>query len=543
MTTPLDLEVTRRYSAAQQELRDKLGAVAKREWAKLPSYNEANIPAFIEAMTAPTDLVRGQTSTLSAGYLNHFTGSRTLPSDLKEIDAETWRQPFMSTWSALASGETYEAAVAAGEDRAVGTMGDIVTETARETTEGIGGGEPAIIGWDWVAEPDACPWCIERAGVTWDSTEQDVFSQSHDNCRCDITPVTADSAPGQELNAENPDVQGDGTEGDAAPKEERETLGQVKERTLKELADRSDYTVDELRAARSQLAELRASMRAEAADTKHAAEGWLGGGRSPLTGLEGPASGPTMQTPPKAVRKVSDFGGGTRWVRGGGGEWDWLDQMEQGEFRRLQKAGRFDKYGQSPDQIHHIFTTIGQLDDSMAALDEAMLQWRTHVSLSDAAGAVARGRPIGAGHIVEAADIAPNLAAEGWNVDTILAATGPEMDAEALLEIAGKEAERAADYAERELFDGFRSNTGDRAYEAVEGPAPWKMTEASYANELLEIEDNIGAARNAGLTPNAADVRRWHELVPIAEQPGTTASPEDLYRTVTDLARKARLLK
>lgn len=342
----------------------------------------------------------------------------------------------------------------------------------------------------------------------------------------------------------------------ANPRKGRKLTAAEREAAFAEFAAETGYTVDEVRAADAQLADLRTAVRAEAQRTNDAAREWFTGGASPIDGQRG-GGYVQMTKPPKAVRHVDPRTGAVRWRRTGDGSeadnrralnnWDWLEQVDPGELARLQKRGWFSDDGGTPDQIIESIRTgrsgvtgaargeVG-LDD-----EEALYLWRQHASLLDASGSVARGRPYGGGHIVDYGDIAPELTADGWDVDKIVAATPSEFDPDAILHVLTKQANEDADYALRELFDEYRLRTGSSHYSALEGPAPWRMTTASYRDELTDLEHRISTADALGLPQIDADIDRWNELVPIVDVDdlGAALSPEDLHARIVDLAVRA----
>lgn len=61
-------------------------------------------------------------------------------------------------------------------------------EPGRETVRLSAQKDPAKPRWVRVAEPDACDYCLQRAGVEITDTDPE-FYEYHDNCRCDPAPV------------------------------------------------------------------------------------------------------------------------------------------------------------------------------------------------------------------------------------------------------------------------------------------------------------------------------------------------------------------
>lgn len=230
--TTRDILVTRNYSRLLAELRTRFGAVAVREWDALPAHDEANLAQFIDRMAVATDAARTRAARLAGGYLYHFAPTAATPTltDLRPFDpAEQWRVPFIQAWSSLKQGLPLRAAVAMGHARAAQVAGAIVTASARAASAFIDSNEPRIIGWNRVPDGACCDWCASAATEDYRSAESASLDDQHANCNCDVTPITADAAPGREINApliDAPPVPADDAtgyvtpDGDAAPRPE-----------------------------------------------------------------------------------------------------------------------------------------------------------------------------------------------------------------------------------------------------------------------------------------------------------------------------------
>lgn len=372
--------------------------------------------------------------------------------------------------------------------------------------------------------------------------------------RQDVAPVPRPeppTPPGQPSPGPTPNPSPPGAPSEL--RKGRKLTALERDEALVDLAAETEFTPEELRGAWAQLEELRKAARAEAARTQAAARGWFTGGHSPLDGLPGPPMGTALARPPKA-RRVVDIHGRARMVRGGGGEWDWLEQVQPGELARLQKHGWFSDTGQGPDELARLLNGargVSTADADVVTLEDAVDQWLAHSSLTDAAGSVARGRPFGAGHRISYADICPELEAEGWDVEVIVGAQPSTFDPEAILHVA-RHADVAdadvadTDAAERELFDAFRSRTGGGSTSFPDystAPAPWTMTTESYRGELLDVEQRLREAEFTDAGPAAVDVDRWHALVTVddVDEAGRPLSVEELHARMVDLANRAKM--
>lgn len=360
----------------------------------------------------------------------------------------------------------------------------------------------------------------------------------------DVDPVDRPEPPPPPAPAE-PDPPADDDDDDGAGPEQLEDAPPITPPpdVDAELAAEAGVDVADVRNARAEVADLRRAARAEAAARQQAARQWFYGEPSPLDGLPGPGVGLTVKTPPKR-RVLEDRFGRRRTGRQGAGEgsaeFDWLEGVDEAELRRLQRRGWFDPDGFDPDQwtqsINHGRGFTTQAAEGLDT-EEAMELWRRHASLVDAAGAVARGKLPASSHIVGLEDIAPDLAADGWDLAAIL-----NNDRDGILHVLAKRREDDAIFAERELFDGWRGSVGG-SYYADLGPAPWRMSADSFRLELLDLEHEIGTARSLGQALDPVTVRRWHELVPVidVDDAGQALDAATLHGLIVELARLAGL--
>lgn len=196
-----DEALTRGYLKALDRLRSRYGAVVATAWANLPDHHEGRIPGFLSDIETPTVVARRLTANVTLGYLAGITGSPVNVdlTTLAPVDAEVWRDPFISTWANLEAGAPLAAAVEAGSVRAISTAGEVVSRANRGVSELVAHRDPRIVGWSWTTSANACDWCLKMAAVEWGPTEQNLFSHRHSPCHCTILPITETSAPGREL--------------------------------------------------------------------------------------------------------------------------------------------------------------------------------------------------------------------------------------------------------------------------------------------------------------------------------------------------------
>lgn len=198
-------------------------------------------------------------------------------------------------------------------------------------------------------------------------------------------------------------------------------------------------------------------------------------------------------------------------------EWDWLEQVGQKERSRLAKQW----YGGelAPDQVAAVMSDALGRDLSV---DEAMELWLNLNRRAEAAGALRRGRlpsPAGYSDAIDSADLLRGLSDLGYDVERLFADD---------LAAAGHIAAVDADLVQREALDFLGA-----AANAIEGPAPFRMSFGTWEEEVRELEY---ALREGFAT--AADRRRYSELVPqYLDEPDLGF--EDLYARIVSTARKA----
>lgn len=182
--------MVRAYQQALSRLRVASARQAQAVWQTIPGIDEKYVPQFAEQAAAATAPYRRVAVQLASGLTMHVVGD--LPDgdlvDAEEGDPEVWRQPFISTWQALASQRGYDAALVAGFLRAAMVGKDEVTSASRGTMKALG--HDRIIGWRRALTSPACEWCTTVADQLYHSAESADFG--HEGCECEPYPVTAD---------------------------------------------------------------------------------------------------------------------------------------------------------------------------------------------------------------------------------------------------------------------------------------------------------------------------------------------------------------
>lgn len=187
---PLREALTRKLEAALDALTDRAAAAAQQAWDALPNYDgEPAVETYVAATRQTFDAIRAATVQLSNGYNAALAG--IAPPSLKAGDVDTTpdtRAPFISMWQSLASGNSFDDAVASGRSRVEATVVDHAVDTTRKTGEvfiektGL-----APYGYGRIANYGACDWCLSKEGIIFDTADKANFG--HTRCKCMVAPL------------------------------------------------------------------------------------------------------------------------------------------------------------------------------------------------------------------------------------------------------------------------------------------------------------------------------------------------------------------
>jgi len=205
-------------------------------------------------------------------------------------------------------------------------------------------------------------------------------------------------------------------------------------------------------------------------------------------------------------------------------EWDWLNELNEDELKRLRR--RWFDGTSAPDVAAQLMESNGAA--AGLSVDDAMRQWLDQTRRYEAAGAIRRGKlpseraysgrldidGLLEGHLPAEARFLPSdvIGKDDLDVAGRLAQLGREVD---------------VDEAELYLRDALAARTGD--------PPPWRLSFQSFEEELRGLEYGL---RNhpTELRLDAGD--RLAELVPeYLDDPGT--SYEELYSRIVATAHRA----
>ena len=168
--------------------RTRTSAVLGVAWDQLEGYDAEHVAGFTKTVTPTVNGAKSAVVATASAFYSHILGIAPQPVPASSIAAILdLRSPFTATWHALSAGRPYAEAVAAGRSAVEGTGDTFLQSAARLTGDKVAESAGVSTRWERVAEPDACPWCEERNGGIYPTSE--AADYGHDNCHCDPVPV------------------------------------------------------------------------------------------------------------------------------------------------------------------------------------------------------------------------------------------------------------------------------------------------------------------------------------------------------------------
>lgn len=189
LADPLRGPLTRRYQTALAAVAANATPTMHRLWDGLPAYDEGNVETLAVAAKAPLQAVKTASVRHSLGYYTTLAGVRPPIIKPDEVAAVAdMRDPFISTWLALKSGNSFEVALLAGRSRVEAVVANLVNSTARQTGDlFIAKTNLETAGWERITNRGACAWCEQVAGQIYASADSADFG--HDRCGCTAAPL------------------------------------------------------------------------------------------------------------------------------------------------------------------------------------------------------------------------------------------------------------------------------------------------------------------------------------------------------------------
>lgn len=397
-----------------------------------------------------------------------------------------------------------------------------VAIAGRHAEQAYGATDKRVEGWNRVPNVGACDFC--RLIATKDYNRRDL-APAHRSCHCGTRPRFRPMSEGADIvdreaydrieakgqptrrkqraadsKAANKDL-ADGVQvADAVDDVASRGLPKGAEFAaddpyIAQLAEANGVTPDEVVAAKGRLKTVRQQIRDEAATVQQEAFDELYKWNDVK-----------IKRPP---RRAADRGG----------EYDWLEGLDQRERARLSRKW-YSEDGLTVDNLADVVNGAG----SDLGVDDAIDEWLRVNRQYEAAGAIRRGKlPSSRAYSgqIDADDLLPYATEDGYSVTTILGGD----DLAGAAHIAGVEKELVA----REAFQYL-----EKAATPTHGPSPYRMSFQAWEEEVRTLE--YGLREFPGeMATNAKD--RLRELVPELLDEGDDY--EELYARIIDTAHRA----
>lgn len=475
--------------------------------------------------------------------------------------ADVYRRATATARRAHRAGATEAEAIAAGARAAeqlaatdvslAHRQGSLAAVEAHHTKRGI-------VGYRRVLTRESCSLCAAAATQRYRVGD---LAPIHTGCDCGWAPIFGDSDPGRIINTDllarlqsasgegdywrdrNLRIRPDGTILRSTGEPGRSYVVSTRTVTTElgptlepvpvaDLDEVSTWTRDELARARREHDDLRRRIRAEAADTEQLL-------RDDLERRLGSASG-TLAPPPRTVVIKDRFTGRNKRVLADGsdipGEWEWWFRLDANTRKRLQK-NRWVGTQQNPGAVTPdvLADRIARELGDAATDDDIFGWWLEQASTIDDARQLSLGKP----PLADAADLAPNLAAEGWDVN-LIAQGGKKLNDDLLDHILTRDVDLASEAAARSLPT------------VRHGQPPWEMDTTDWLTEIVDLDDRwptpIGEYEGAAIydPEGQAVIDRMTELTaPALDVPDAagdtlfTTDPVRLHALIVETARAA----
>ena len=187
---------TQNHINVQNKLRQIVVAAVVAAWNNLQSYDERDIEPFLAAVLPIVNAGQRQSIALTEAYLAQVLRRQPIGVNHDEIIGslrgdvtpdEVYRRPFVTVWTALKEGKTWEEAVHAGGARVAATADVDVAMSSRATFKQVQEADEGIYGYQRVAEGGACKFCVAINGAYVKSADA---SPLHNRCGCSLEPLT-----------------------------------------------------------------------------------------------------------------------------------------------------------------------------------------------------------------------------------------------------------------------------------------------------------------------------------------------------------------
>ncbi len=182
---------------AERRLRELATRTTERIWRSLPGYDRADLDRWLSLVLPVIATGQRASAALTDAYLARALDRAPLGLDPDQLTgaavrngtdpAEVYERPFVTVWTALSAGTAYEDAVAAGLARAKGAAAMDMQLSMRATANTVERSDPAMYGFQRVADAGACEFCAAIDGAYVKFADA---MPLHNFCGCGLEPLT-----------------------------------------------------------------------------------------------------------------------------------------------------------------------------------------------------------------------------------------------------------------------------------------------------------------------------------------------------------------
>ena len=189
-------QLARNHVEAQRRIQTTTSAKALRIWRNLGSWNEEDIPVWLQQIIPAVRGGQQQAVTLADAYIARYMGRRPfgLPADELSGQAvrpvapeDEWRRPFVTLWAGLAEGQSFDAAFESAANRLDAMVQADCQLSQRAAIREIGLRDNGIYGWQRVTNAGACDLCKIASTQRY---HVEHLMPIHDRCGCSVAPIT-----------------------------------------------------------------------------------------------------------------------------------------------------------------------------------------------------------------------------------------------------------------------------------------------------------------------------------------------------------------
>lgn len=186
------------HKSLQNHLQVTVAAVIAAIWRQLGSYNEVDVPRFLDQALPVVAAGQAQSASLTAAFIarsmhvpafgidpSRVTGAAVRAGTPPET---VYHRAFVQTWHDLGQGKPYEEAVHVGESRVKSSASMDVSLAQRESFQVAQDDVPGIYGYQRVASASACEFCQSVSGAY---TKSAAAMPLHNFCSCSLVPLTS----------------------------------------------------------------------------------------------------------------------------------------------------------------------------------------------------------------------------------------------------------------------------------------------------------------------------------------------------------------